>query len=258
MSPGLERPPAWAIAALVLGLIAIGIMTPLAMRRGVVPADVIAAARASESAAAVASAAARTAAAAAQAARVDIAALGDGYTAGSAMDSGERSEWPALLGATHPWDVTRFAAGGTGFIAGRDTGTDFAARVPGIIAAKPDVVVVEGGHDDAGSPPAEVEAAARAVMTDLRAGLPDAKIVVLGVLWPDSAPGPVFAIDDSLQAVTAEIGGVFVDALRDGWFSGGNRRLIGSDGTNPTDEGHAALAQRIGDALSAAGVPATV
>lgn len=247
----------WAIAAIVVGLIAIGIMAPLAMRRGVVPADVIAAARESESAAAPSSVAAPESTAAA-AARIDIAVLGDSYTGGSAMDSGEQSEWPALLTAAHPWRVTRFAAGGSGFVAGRPTGTDFAARVPDIVAAKPAVVIVEGGHNDAGSPSAEVAAAATAVLTALRSGLPDAKLVVLGVLWPDSAPAKVFAIDDALKATTAGAGGVFVDALRDGWLSGANGRLIGADGTHPTDQGHAALAQRIGDALIAAGVPATV
>jgi hypothetical protein len=94
-------------------------------------------------------------------------------------------------------------------------------------------------------------------MTDLRAGLPDAKIVVLSVLWPDSAPRPVFAIDDSPAGRRGRDRWVFVDALRDGWFSGANRRLTGSDGTHSTDEGYTALAQRIGDALIAAGVPAT-
>ena len=258
MFRGLERPPAWAIVAILAGLVAIGVMTPIALRRGAVPADVIAAAQASESAAASSSATARKASDAAEAARIDIAVLGDSYTAGSPMDSGEQSEWPALLTAAHPWDVTRYAVGGTGFVAGRDAGTDFAARVPDIVAAKPAVVLVEGGHDDSGSSPAEVAAAASTVLTDLRTGLPDAKIIVLGVLWPGSAPTKVFAIDGSLKAVTDDVGGVFVDALRQGWFDGANGRLIGSDGTNPTDEGHAALAQRIGDALIAAGVPASV
>jgi lysophospholipase L1-like esterase len=255
---GLERPPAWAIVAILAGLVAIGVMTPIAVRRGAVPADVISAAQASESASASSSAAARNATDAAEAARIDIAVLGDSYTAGSPMDSGEQSEWPALLTAAHPWNITRYAVGGTGFVAGRDAGTDFAARVPDIVAAKPAVVIVEGGHNDAGSSPADVAAAASTVLTDLRSGLPDAKIIVLGVLWPDSAPAKVFAIDDSLKAATDDAGAVFVDALREGWFSGANSRLIGSDGVNPTDEGHAALAQRIGDALIAAGVPASV
>lgn len=258
MLSGLERPPVWAVAAIALGVIAIGIMAPIAMRRGAVPAHVIEAARASDEAAAASSAAARQSAAAAQAARIDIAVLGDAYTAGSGMDSGEQSEWPALLGAAHPWDVTRFAVGGTGFVAGRESANDFAARVPEIVARKPDVVIVEGGHDDASSPPAQVAAAADKALTALRAGLPDAKIVVLGVLWPDAAPPAVFAIDDSLKAATASVEGVFVDALRDGWFSGANGRLIGSDGIHPTDEGQAALARRIGDALVRAGVPASV
>jgi lysophospholipase L1-like esterase len=254
---GLERPPAWAIVAILTGLVALGVMMPIAMRRGAVPADVIAAGQATESAASSSAAEARKAAEAAEAARIDIAVLGDSYTAGSAMDSGEKSEWPALLTAGRSWDVARYAMAGTGFVAGRDSGTDFGARVPDIVAARPDVVIVEGGHDDAGSPPAEVADAARAVLTGLRTGLPDARILVLGVLWPDSAPAAVFALDNLLKVVADEVGGAFSDALREGWFSGTNRRLIGSDGTNPTDEGHAALAQRIGDALIAAGVPAS-
>ncbi|WP_166509569.1 SGNH/GDSL hydrolase family protein [Blastococcus sp. TF02-8] len=260
MLQGFERPPWWAVALMAVCTAFLAVALPIAIERGRVPPEEVAASRTAagstgSSESADPSAPATPSGAEEQDARLRVAALGDAYTGGSAMDSGAGHRWYELLAAQHPWEVTPYAVGGTGFVTGAAQGQAFPDRVPEIVAARPDVVVVAGGHDDVAAPVDQVEAAVRRTLGDLRAGLPDARIVV-GVFWPGRAPGPAFAVDRALRAASGEVGAAFVDPLNDGWFDGANQSLIGRDGTYPTDEGHAALAQRIGDALVAAGVPA--
>lgn len=243
---GLPTAPRWAWVTIVVGLIVLVVLTPIAVRRGAVPATGLAQSQGGPRA---------TAASPAAAARVDIAALGGSFTAGSAMDSGQQSEWPALLTAQQPWTVTPFAVSGAGFVHEDVPGTAIGSQVDRVIAAAPDVVVVAGGHDDARESPAAVQAAARDVLTRLHTGLPDAKLVVIGVLWPGQPAGFVTTINNRLRDLAGEVGATFVDALSEGWLNGSDPPLIGIDGVHPTDEGQAALAEHIGNALLAAGVP---
>jgi acyl-CoA thioesterase-1 len=255
MLQGFERPPWWAVAVMALCTAFLAVALPIAIDRGrVTPAELAAAERSAGPSSSPSSPSAAGDEEEDGTGRVAIAALGDGYTAGP-PDAGEGRRWFELLTERFPWDVTPFAETGTGFVTGRAESRSFSSRVPEIVAARPDVVVVAGGRDDVSAPRAEVADAVRQTLGDLRAGLPDARIVVVGVLWPGSAPGAVFAVNRALQTGAAEVDATFVDALNGGWFDGANRALVGPDGAFPTDEGHEALAQRIGDTLLAAGVP---
>jgi lysophospholipase L1-like esterase len=246
--------PAWAWIVIVMAVVAFAVMTPFALRRETPRADQVARAIA----AAESAAAAADASAAAAAARVDIAVLGDSFTSGSPMDSGPQARWPALLTSQYPWDVTAYATDGTGFVNQNGyPNTTFGWRVDRVMAAMPDVVVVAGGHDDADQSVAEVRTAAEDVVTRLRDGLPNAKLIVIGALWPGPPPASVTAINDALREVATDAGTTFVDPLAEGWLNDPGE-LIGQDGTHPTDAGHQALARRIGDALIAAGVRTTV
>jgi lysophospholipase L1-like esterase len=220
---------------MAVALIAIGAMGPMAIGRGAVPPGT--------QPLPVPTAAPKV---------TTVAVLGDSYTGGSAMDSGQRAEWPALLAGRHPtWRVVPFAVGGSGFVAGQQGGEHFALRLDRIVAAQPQVVIVEGGHNDIGLPQAQVQTAAQQVLTLLRAGLPQATIVVLGVLWPGPLPQQMLDLDAALARDAQAVGGTYVDAR--GWFTA-QPSMIGSDGIHPTDAGHAMLADRIGAAVTAAGV----
>ncbi|TFV53730.1 SGNH/GDSL hydrolase family protein [Blastococcus sp. TF02A-35] len=257
MLQGFERPPWWAVALMAVCTLFLAIGLPVAIDRGRVdPAERTAAGSPSEASPRATTSAPGTAAESGETneERVRIAVLGDAYTAGSAMDSGEESRWPALLSEQFPWDVTSYAVGGTGFAAGREQAQSFADRVPEIVAARPEVVVVAGGHDDVNAPVAQVQDGVRRTLGELRAALPDARVLVVGVFWPGRKPAGVFAVNRALQTTSAEVGATFVDALNEGWLEGADPALVGPDGTYPTDAGHAALAQRIGSALVAAGV----
>jgi lysophospholipase L1-like esterase len=163
--------------------------------------------------------------------------LGDSYSGGSAMDSGPAARWPQLLTTDLAWRYLNVNAGGSGFVVRGPSGTTFGERVPGLVAAAPDIVIVTGGANDASSPRADVAAAAAKVVDDLRAGLPDADIVVLSPFWRSDPGAGVLAMRDDLREIARSRGLRFVDVTA--VFAGEYRALIGSDTVHPTDAGQA-------------------
>jgi lysophospholipase L1-like esterase len=191
-----------------------------------------------------------------EAALPQVAFLGDSYTGGSNMNiSGTASLYSTLLAAQFHFSVDNFGVGGTGFVAPGQTNQPFGVRVPDVVALQPDVVVVEGGHNDGTYPEAQVQAAARDVLSRLHAGLPKAKIIVIGPIWPSGdVPQIERNLDGDLRQLAASVGARFVDPIADGWFSEPYTKLIGSDGTHPTDAGHARIAHLL-EPVFAATVP---
>lgn len=176
-----------------------------------------------------------------------VAFLGDSYTGGSKMDSGEAARWPAIVSPRLNWIPSYFTVGGSGYIhPGQDE--PFGARVDAVIAAHPDIVVVAGGINDAQRyDPADTGAAALDVFQRLRAGLPDTDLVVIGPFFPTS-PAPQKTLDtrQAIQDAAANVGAPFIDPLP--WFAD-DAVEIGSDDTHPTDAGHAAIATQMEPAL---------
>ena len=124
--------------------------------------------------------------------------------------------------------------------------------MPDVVALKPGMVAVQGGHNDSGSPEAQVQAAARDVLSRLHAALPKAKIIVIGPIWPSGdVPQIERILEGDLKQIATAAGARFVDPIADGWFSGGYAKLIGSDGTHPTDAGHARIAKLLGPVFAA-------
>lgn len=180
-----------------------------------------------------------------------VAFLGDSYMAGSGEDSGEAARWPAIVSEERGWQPLMFATGGTGFTtAGSQKGADrFADRVPRIVAAAPDTVIVGGGANDAQADPAAFEAAVSEVLSGLRAGLPDARLIVLSPFWRAEPPESVLRMRDVLAEQAAVVDGTLVDVS--GLFADGDG--IGADGVHPTDAGHARIAEILTPQLSQVG-----
>jgi lysophospholipase L1-like esterase len=167
---------------------------------------------------------------------------------GYAWQTAERLGWPIALVE---------GVSGSGFLApgGGDPMPD---RVPAIVAARPDVVVVAGGTNDVfwGYPPRDVERAAADLLADLRAGLPDAEVVVLGPL-----PTSFDAVDDpnpTREAVRAAAEAAGVTYLDAGAVVGAAvtdeaewDRYISDDGLHPNERGYAALADALAAELDA-------
>lgn len=180
--------------------------------------------------------------------------LGDSYTSGWAGAGIGARSWPRLVGAERGWRTINLAVPGTGFLNPGWTSQTIGARVGAAIAARPDVVVLAGGHNDSRWPDGAVAAAAERVIDRLRAGLPDALLVVVGPIWQDgSPPQRCRVLRDALRTKAASVGAVFVDPLAAGWFSGANHRFIGPDSLHPTDAGHRHMAALVLAALDRAG-----
>jgi lysophospholipase L1-like esterase len=179
--------------------------------------------------------------------------IGDSYTGGSSMNSpGRASLYPTLLAAKFGFVADNLAVSGTGYLAPGTTNQPFGSQVAAVVALHPNVVVLEGGHNDDNYPQAQVKAAASSVLTGLRTALPKAKIIVLGPIWPSgAAPQSERNIDADLRQIAVAGGASFVDPIADGWFVGPYIKLIGSDGTLPTDAGQVRIAQLLGPSFAA-------
>ena len=264
LGSGWGTPPRWAWVVMVAGVVALLVLTPLAVRRGAVdPASADTgrpvAPTSSPPSGASPSAGAETAGTSAERTGtgptagddVEVAVLGGSWVAAGDDEEG----WPELLAEQTGWSVTSFAVEGGGFVEEAEAGTTLGARVDEVVAAAPDVVVVAGGRDDVAQPPGVVQPAARDVLDQLSTGLPDATVLVVGVLWAGEPAGYLTTIDNALRGVAGETGAAFADARGEGWLDAAGEPLTSADGGQLTSAGEEVLADRVGAALATAGVP---
>ena len=201
------------------------------------------------------------------------AVLGDSITAGSAQSTGMGlGTWFGSAALQLGWDDPfNEALGGTGYVNPGQTAALGDRVADDVVAYRPSKVVVWGGYNDAGSPQTTIRSRADALYADLRRGLPDAQVFVLGTWSPSGSPSAALrATDETLRAAAAGAGLPFLSPLTgsgydaagtkvlDGtpWITGTGRAgaaagdgnadsYVGSDGVHPTDAGHRHLADVI-------------
>ncbi|MGA5037087.1 SGNH/GDSL hydrolase family protein [Streptomyces capoamus] len=171
--------------------------------------------------------------------------LGDSIAGGSAQGGNGSQGWPSLVAEQLGLTLRLDAKGGTGYTTGgrQEGGRPYPQRVEQAIAAEPDVVVVEGSRNDVS--PVKTRAAAVDTLRRLRAGLPHARILVIGPVYSFLRPIDSHPIDTAVSAAAETLGVPYLSAVRRGWFTGSAHRFIGGDGVHPTDAGHAYLARQI-------------
>ena len=178
--------------------------------------------------------------------------LGDSYTVGVGTSGGPT--YAERVADRMGWSQVDAAQSGTGYVAdgGGGGNAPFGERVDDVVAAGPDVVVVQGSTNDVLAPAAEVGAAASALYADLAAAVPGADVVVFG---PPAAPGvprtEIEAIRDALAGAAAQAGLLFVDPIAGGWLEPPDG--LYADVIHPDDEGHAVMADELVEELRAAG-----
>lgn len=181
---------------------------------------------------------------------LNVATMGDSITFGRGLRPTEA--WPALVAAHNDWALTNAGCSGAGFVTAgwAGCGATFAGEVPRVVAARPEVIVIQASRNDLGQPDDRIRANAAALVAELRNALPHARFVGISAIWNDTVrPAQLAGIDDCLkQAVLAE-GGTFL-TYRDALI--GRRDLLQPDGVHPTAAGQAALAGAIGTAMTAA------
>jgi lysophospholipase L1-like esterase len=176
---------------------------------------------------------------------------GDSYAEGSGATSA-RLRWSSRVARQMGWRELNFGQGETGYV---DQGEppDTAAlpqRVPAVVAADPDVVVVWTGLNDVagGYPMPKIRAAINTTYTHLRRGLPQARIVAVAPIWPDGdPPARILRMGNLVQSAAARVDAEYVETRR--WYDD-LAGLRADDGLHPDDAGHRMLARRLTAALS--------
>jgi polysaccharide biosynthesis transport protein len=173
--------------------------------------------------------------------------IGDSLVAGR---GGEGVRWTSLLSNSMNWQEVNLGLGGTGYVKSSNKdgcGLDYCAPFPLIaptaIDRSPDVVIVSGGINDAGS---NVTQAATTLFTSLRTALPKAQIIALSPVGRATGyPTELAKIRDEIKAAAASTGVTFVDI--------GNplqgRPDLYFDETHPNAAGYKVLADTITKAI---------
>jgi lysophospholipase L1-like esterase len=146
----------------------------------------------------------------------------------------EQGDWQAVLPGQH---VLNFGVGG-------NTSDDLLDRIDEVVAAGPSTVVLEIGTNDFAwrLPVEEVVTNIEHVLTELRAKLPDARVVVQSILPRQSDYAHIVTIvNRQIEAFTPTVGGEYLDV----WPAlagddGGLRPEFTVDGLHLSDAGYAA------------------
>jgi lysophospholipase L1-like esterase len=118
-----------------------------------------------------------------------------------------------------------------------------------VVAQQPDVVVVSAGFDDVegDSPLTKIHSAVNRTYRQLRAGLPQARLVAVAPLYPDSNPPPkVRRMGRFIESAASRVNADFVDTGP--WLDELALRL--ADDVNANDAGNRMIAVRLDSTLS--------
>ena len=155
------------------------------------------------------------------------------------------------------WDVEVDAWGGTGYTTtGASPGYLQRLRRPGALSGRYDVVLLEGGTNDARvrSDPETVRHAVEEVVDEVRRRQPQAVIVLMGAYDPP-APGRTDPLRRVVDGVVAEVaddeGLLFFSPLSQGWTVGQPPSFLHPDRLHPNEHGYGVMGARLAEALSA-------
>ena len=159
------------------------------------------------------------------------------------------------------WDVEVDAWGGTGYTTtGRSPGYLERLRRPGAMSGTYDVVLLEGGTNDARvrSDPETVREAVVEVVAEVRRRQPQAAIVLMGAYDPPP-PGRTDpyrrVVDDVVAEVAEEEGLAFFSPLSGGWTLGQAPSFLHPDRLHPNERGYGVMGARLAEELAALDLP---
>ena len=182
--------------------------------------------------------------------------FGDSLMAGTGA-SPRRPVMARVAAARLGWDVDVDAWGGTGYTTtGRSPGYLERLRRPGALRGEYDVVLLEGGTNDARvrSTPEQVQAAVREVVAHVQVRQPRAQVVLMGAYDP---PPPGLAdphrttVDRAIEDVADELGVPFFSPISGGWTVGQRPAFLDRDRLHPSDRGYGVMGSRLAEELAA-------
>ncbi|GGL77083.1 hypothetical protein GCM10009706_14420 [Curtobacterium citreum] len=171
--------------------------------------------------------------------------FGDSYVEGTGASTPAK-RWTTLVAQKEGWIEINLGQGGTGYVnGGPDQGQadQYASRIAKIKAARPDIVVIAGSQNDLLFPTDQVDSAIKDTLVQIRAAVPDAKIVVYGPVNPGEIKPATRTNDAATSAAAQAIGADYISSISptstyespaDYW----------TDGQHPSDSGHQHIADR--------------
>lgn len=205
-----------------------------------------------------------------------VAIVGDSDTSGSQAGGVGANGWPALVTANlRDAGITikpRIGASGDSrYVVGAGSKVrSFSDEVGRVVGSSNRLVVVFGSRNDGwnDAPPFFHNALVTAIhdtLAKVKKMAPNAALLVIGpawTTWTREEPTPaIHFVTEALNAQATASGAVFIDPIAERWFAD-RPDLIGADGVNPNDAGHAFMAEKIGplmtQLLNTASAPSTI
>jgi lysophospholipase L1-like esterase len=169
---------------------------------------------------------------------LDIAVVGDSYTAGRL----NQVVWPTLLAQRTGWSVANFALPGTGFAADGTGGQAITWQVDRALAARPRTVLMVGGSEDgrfAGTGNIQTSAV-DGINKVIRAGK---QALVIGPTWfAVPVPPTVAAVSDEIRQAAEQSQTPFLNALNPPWLT--PAQML-PDRSGPNDDGQSVIADKV-------------
>lgn len=182
--------------------------------------------------------------------------FGDSWVYGSAAIAPTHG-FAYVVGVNLGWDVIVDGVRGSGYLKPGIDGPAYGERIAALDPdLDPDLVIIEGSINDRALYPEGYQAAVTAAWDALSDRYPDARVVVLG---PAPQVLPVqkrtARIDGDLAALAAERGWWYISPIAEKWITAANYPAVidtSDAGRNhPSTAGHAYLAERLAEALTA-------
>lgn len=182
--------------------------------------------------------------------------LGDSYTAGTGA-SPVSKRWTTLLAGQMGWQERNEGAGGTGYVVtasesgcGQSFCDNYLGRVGDVVKDAPDIIVVAGGQNDFAKYQTDPDAVRKnigKVFDQLHEKLPNAKIIAVGPSTTSAVAPQVTGLDQAVRESAAKVGAQYISLIEPNVV---DPAWVTSDGGHVNNDGHAAIAKRIADALS--------
>jgi lysophospholipase L1-like esterase len=177
-----------------------------------------------------------------------VAFLGDSYAFGHGASQPSK-RWANLVSASKGWREANLSQEATNYSTAGEPGfTSYTARLSAVVATGAQIVVVSGGRGDVGVGSARFRSDVRGTFAGIRAGLPEARLIVVSPTWGnDPAPARLVALISIVKDEAARAGATYLDI---GEPLYGHLAMMDVDGWHPNDAGHAAIAAAVEKALA--------
>lgn len=191
----------------------------------------------------------------AEAPRTPVAIIGDSYTGGTALGGRGGQSWPQVVKRTLDSEgvlinpIVEFE-GGSGYVRRRNAdGRVYIDQVARVVNPAVKAVVIFGSRNDVNIPGPELARWVQRTMDLAAEKAPGAPLIIIGPPWVNANPPPgLLQARDIVRDEAMAHRAVWVDPIADGWFVG--RPELSGDGIQPTDAGHAYMAERIAPVIA--------